>query len=80
MCRQGMAVLFASLAGILLLVHVSGHECACQTGNTSSPLQASGRLAFGPIEFIAPQGYWYFPRTYPDKGLAEGQSFVLTFF
>ena len=44
------------------------------------PVQASGKVLFGPLEFTPPQGYWYFPRAYPEKGLEKGDTFVVTFF
>jgi hypothetical protein len=55
-------------------------DCAGQSKSIPVPIQATGRVLYGPFEFTAPRGYWYFPRTYPEKGLAKGESFVVTFF
>jgi hypothetical protein len=80
MDRQRVVLFAASLAALLIFLHIAGNECAGQSDSAPSPVQASGKLTLGPIEFIAPQGYWYFPRAYPEGGLTEGQTFVLTFF
>ena len=80
MKRQLRAILPAFLFGSLFLLQIMACDCSAQSDSAPVPVQASGKVIFGPFEFVSPQGYWYFPRTYPEKGLTAGGTFVVTFF
>jgi len=46
---------------------------------THSPIQANGELEFGRYLFMAPEGYWYFPKKYPATFKTSKDIFLITF-
>jgi hypothetical protein len=43
------------------------------------PMQVQGELKFGPYVISPPNGYWYFPRKYPNMFKSSKDYFVVTF-
>jgi hypothetical protein len=69
-------LLLCLLWSVLFFFQLIGNSCAEQPRVAR---QVSGRVIFGPFEFYPPQGYWYGPVQFPQKGLKIGELFRVTF-
>lgn len=65
---------------VMVLVLLSSRGISPCAEKGAGFIRASGKVAFGPFEFLAPQGYWYYPRTFPKDGLQKGEEFLVTFY
>jgi len=59
----------------LLLAFLLIFSCA----NEPTLVEVKGRLRFGNYIISPPNGYWYFPKTYPNKFNTPNDLFLITF-
>jgi hypothetical protein len=67
------------LVALLSATLIVSENASAQDEEARMALQVVGKVAFGPFEYYAPQGYWYGPGQFSPDDLQKGHAFIVTF-